>query len=76
MKDFSAAMVAGNLAFLGKPSWRWCQQGKIPPGQQFRHGKILFAAICLQQDEVMDIPQFANSLRTSCSSRSSATKAL
>jgi hypothetical protein len=44
MKDFSAAMVAGNLAFLGKPSWRWRQQGKIPPGQQFRHGKILFAA--------------------------------
>ena len=54
---FSAAEVVKELGVSRQTLWRWRQQGKIPAGQRFRDGKILFTA-----EEVKAIQQFANHL--------------
>lgn len=51
---FPATELISELSVSRQTFWRWRKQGKIPAGNRFRNGKILFTAA-----EVETIRQFA-----------------
>lgn len=53
----SAGEVAREVGVSRQTMWRWRQDGKIPVGQRFRDGRVLFTA-----EELQEVRRFANRL--------------
>ena len=55
VRYFSASEILGQIGVTRQTLWRWRQEEKIPPGQRYRDGKVLFTT-----EQVEQIKEFAN----------------
>jgi len=57
LEFFGASELAEELSISRQTLWRWRNDGKIPIGQRFRDGRVLFTA-----EEAEEVRRYANHL--------------